>query len=77
MKWRLMLDPVQPCEFENGGHFGKYHNTLCLFPPNFCMSIVFSFSWDFTMGLREIKDNAYAKLRGGGGGRNKEYYGIF
>ena len=26
------------------GHFGKYHNSLCLSPQ--CMSIVFVFSWD-------------------------------
>ena len=29
------------------------------------------------MVSRENKNNAYAKFGGGGGGANKEYYGIF
>ena len=54
------------------GHFGKYHNTLCLSPQ-----ILHKYCSQFLLGLRmvprENKNNAYAKF----GGRNKEYYGIF
>ena len=54
------------------GHFGKYHNTLCLSPqilPKHC----FQFLLGLTMVPRENKNNTYAKF----GETNKEYYGIF
>ena len=54
------------------GHFGKYHNTLCL-----SLQILHKHCFQFLMGLtmvpREEKHNACAKF----GGTNKEYYGIF
>ena len=54
------------------GHFGKYHNTLCLSPH-----ILHKHCFQFLLGLKmapgENKNNAYAKF----GGTNKEYYGIF
>ena len=36
-----------------------------VYPPKFCITDVFL---GITMVPREIKDNAYAKFRGGGGG---------
>ena len=54
------------------GHFGKYHNTLCLSPQ-----ILHKHCFCFLLGPlsfpRETGNNAYAKF----GGTNKEYYGIF
>ena len=54
------------------GHFGKYHNTLCLSPQ-----ILLKHCYQFLLGLttvpRENKSNAFAKF----GGTDKEYYGIF
>ena len=35
-------------KFAVTGHFGKYHNTLCL-SPKFCISVVFVFSWDLQL----------------------------
>ena len=54
------------------GHFGKYHNTLCL-SPQILHKHCFQFFMGLTMVPRENKNNAYAKF----GGTNKEYYGIF
>ena len=54
------------------GHFGKYHNTLCL-SPHILHKHCFQFLLGLKMAPREIKNNAYAKF----GGTNKEYYGIF
>ena len=54
------------------GHFGKYHNTLCLSPQilhKHCLQVLLG----LTMVPRENKNHAYAKF----GGTNKEYYGIF
>ena len=54
------------------GHFGKYHNILCLSPQ-----ILHKHCFQFLLGNRvvprENKNNAHAKF----GGTNKEYYGIF
>ena len=51
------------------GHFGKYHNTLCLSPQ-----ILHKHCFQFLLGLtRENKNNAYAKF----GETNEDYYGIF
>ena len=36
------------------GHFGKYHNTLCL-SPKFYISIVSSFSWDLQWSQKKTK----------------------
>ena len=56
------------------GHFGKYHNTLCLSPQILHKhSICFQFLLGLTMVPRETKNNAFAKF----GGSNQEYYGIF
>ena len=56
----------------NIGHFGKYHNTLCLSPK-----ILHRHCFQFLLGLavvpRENKNNAYVKF----GGTRKVYYGIF
>ena len=54
------------------GHFGKYHNTLCLSPQilhKHCFQILLG----LTMVSRENRNNAYAKF----GGTKKGYYGIF
>ena len=48
------------------GLFQKY-------PPKFCRSIVFDFSWGDCLVPREIEKNAYAKFWRD----NKEYYSIF
>ena len=53
------------------GHFGKYHNTLCL-SPQILHKHCFQFLLGITMIRRENKNNAYEKF----GGTNKEYYGI-
>ena len=54
------------------GHFGKYHNTLCL-SPQILHKHCFQFLLRLTTVPRENENNAYAKF----GGTNKEYYGIF
>ena len=54
------------------GHFGKYHNTLCL-SPQILHKHCFQFLLGLTMVPRENENNTYAKF----GGTNKEYYGIF
>ena len=51
------------------GHFGKYHNTLCL-SPQILHKHCFQFLLGITMARRENKNNAYAKF----GGTNKEYF---
>ena len=38
-----------------------YHNTLLLVTPKFCISIVFSFSWELKWPQEKLKKNAYAK----------------
>ena len=55
------------------GHFGKYHNTLCL-SPQILQTHCFCFLLRPLKAPRETGNNAYAKS---GGGANKEYYGIF
>ena len=54
------------------GHFGKYHNTLCLSPQS-----LHKHCFCFLLGPlyvpRGTGNNAYVKF----GGTNKEYYGIF
>ena len=32
-----------------------YHNALCLSPPKFCISIVFSFSWELKWPQEKLK----------------------
>ena len=54
------------------GHFGKYHNTLCL-SPQILHQHCFQFLLGITMVLGGIKNNAYSKFVW----TNKEYYGIF
>ena len=45
------------------GHFGKYHNTLCLSPQMFHKHC-FQFLLGLTMVPRENKNNAHAKFGG-------------
>ena len=54
------------------GHFGKYHNTLCL-SPQILRKHCFQFLVGLTVVPRENKNHAYAKF----GGTSEEYYGIF
>ena len=54
------------------GHFGRYHNTLCL-SRHILHKHCFQFLLGHLMVSRENKNNGYAKF----GGTNKEYYGIF
>ena len=49
---------------EKIGHFGKYHNTLCL-SPQILHKHCFQFLLGLTVVPRENKNNAYAKLGGG------------
>ena len=51
------------------GHFGKYHHTLCLSRPKFCISIVFVFSWDHCKSQEKLETMLMQN--------DKEYYGIF
>ena len=46
------------------GHFGKYHNTLCL-SPQILHKHCFQFLLGIRIILRENKNNAYAKFVGG------------
>ena len=55
------------------GHFGKYHNTLCLSPPNFCISIVFVFSW----GLCNSQEKLETMLMQNLGGQRKSIMVFF
>ena len=50
-----------PCTYSIG-HFGKYHNNLCL-PPTFCKHC-FQFLVGLTMVPRENKNNAHARFGG-------------
>ena len=45
------------------GHFGKYHNTLRL-PPEFCISIVFVFSWDHCKSQEKLETMLMENLGG-------------
>ena len=54
------------------GHFGKYHNTLCL-SPQILHKHCFQFLLGLTVVPRENKNNAYAKL----GGRRKKSIMVF
>ena len=45
------------------GHFGKYHNTLCL-SPQILHTLCFQFLLGLTMVPRENKNNAYVKFGG-------------
>ena len=71
-KCRILHYIMQQGQDELIGHFGKYHNTLCL-SPQILHKHCFQFLLGLTMVPRENKNNAYAKL----GGTKKEYYGIF
>ena len=54
------------------GHFGKYHNTLCLSPPKFCISIDSSSLGTYN-GPKRKQKQSLCKIWG----TNKEYYAIF
>ena len=41
-------------KFAVTGHFGKYHNTLCL-SSKFCISVVFVFSWDHCKSQEKLE----------------------
>ena len=47
-----------------------------VYPPKFCITILFPFSPGITVVPREIKDNRYIIFFLGGGGVNKMYYGL-
>ena len=49
-----------------------YHNALCLSPPKFGISIVFSFSWEFKWPQEKLKTMLMQNL----GVTNKEHYGM-
>ena len=49
-----------------------YHNTLCLAPRKFCISIVFSFFWELKLPKEKLK----TKLVQNFGVTNKEHYGM-
>ena len=49
-----------------------YHNALCLSPPKFCVSIVFSFSWELKRPQEELKTMLMQNF----GVTNKEHYGM-
>ena len=68
---RLRMRKAGSCKAQIG-HFGKYHNILCL-SPQILHKHCFQFLLGHTMVPRENKNNAYANF----GGTNKEYYGIF
>ena len=68
--------PIIKCEcYIIIGHFGKYHNTLCL-SPQILHKHCFQFLLGLTMVPRENKNNAYVKL-GGGGGRKQRILWYF
>ena len=48
------------------------HNTLCLSPQNFALSIVFSFSWESKRPQEKLKTMLLQNF----GVTNKEYYGM-
>ena len=73
LAWKFIVAAVTSSDFLPGiGHFGKYHNTLCL-SPQILHKHCFQFLSGLTMVPRENKNNAYAKFWG----TSKEYYGIF
>ena len=72
IKFKLSICQFKHSNYSAIGHFGKYHNTLCLSPQILHKHCV-TFLLGLTMVPRENKNNAYAKF----GGTNKEYYGIF
>ena len=49
-----------------------------VYPPKFCITVFFQFLLGIIVVRREIEDNGYAKLEGGGGGKgvNKVHYDI-
>ena len=72
-KYQAALLKTFFCSGDNSiGHFGKYHNTLCLSPQS-----LHKHCFCFLLGPlyvpRGTGNNAYVKF----GGTNKEYYGIF
>ena len=56
--------------FADMGHFGKYHNTLCLSPQ-----LLHKHCFQFLLGLTMATKTTLVQNLGGMG--NKEYYGIF
>ena len=55
------------------GHFGKYHNTLCL-SPTFCISIVSSFSWNLQWSQEKTKAILIQNLGGRGANKRVLFY---
>ena len=49
-----------------------------IYPPKFCITIVFDFSWDECNTQEKLKTMVMQNLRGGGGGGgvNKVHYGL-
>jgi len=64
--WKLLLLNMQICDLPVLvviGHFGKYHNTLCL-SPQILLKHCFQFLLGLPMVPRENKNNAHAKFGG-------------
>ena len=62
-KKALLNDFQRKSQRLSSGHFGKYHNTLCLSPQSL-LKHCFQFLLGLTMVPRENKNNAYAKFGG-------------
>ena len=56
-------------------HFDISHNALCLL-PQFCITIVFDFSWGDCNTQGKLETMVMLNLRGRGGGGNKMHYGL-
>ena len=54
-------------------HFHINHNALCLL-PQFCITIVFDFSWGDCNTQEKLETMVMLNLRGGGGA--KMHYGL-
>jgi len=63
---------IQIVALDRIGHFGKYHNALCL-SPQILHKHCFQFLLGIRIIIRENKNNVYADF----GGADGEHYGVF
>ena len=56
-------------------HFHINHNATCLL-PQFCITIVFDFSWGDCNTQEKLETMVMLNLSEGGGGGNKMHYGL-
>ena len=56
-------------------HFYISHNATCLL-PQFCITIVFDFSWSDCNTQEKLKTMVMLNLSGGVGGGDKMHYGL-